>query len=468
MMKLTTYDIIKETKGLLLTADCKETVEEITTDSRKVPANSLFIPLKGDNYDGHDYIQNAFESGAIAALILKGSVIEGELKQKYPDKAIIEVECTLKALGDLANFWRRKFSTKIIAITGSNGKTTTKEMTANILKRELITIKSPGNWNNLIGVPLSLLKLDGNQDAAIIEMGMSEKGEIKRLAEIAEPHIGLITNVGPSHLENFNSIEDIKHAKGELFDQLGPEDTAIINNNDKKVESLKGNTSARILSFGLNSGDIHAENICDENAKGMEYDLVIGDKKRHITTDRPGRLFLSNDLAAAAIAHTAGVNIENIKKGLEESIPVPGRMEKIQAGDITIINDTYNANPVSMEAALTEMSKISGYAHKIAVLGSMLELGKEADRFHTKLGEQAARSKLDHLFLLGSFAPHIKKGAAKAGMPENKISIFKNIKELNLSVKNQLGKGDLILIKGSRGMQLERVVSAIQDSQIKM
>jgi len=463
-MELKITEIQKATKGDLLTADCKKTVTGISTDSRKVPVNCLFIPLIGENHDGHDYVQSAFENGAIAALILKGISIADDLKQKHPDKSIIEVECTLKALGDLANFWRRKFSTTIIAITGSNGKTTTKEMAFNILKRKLKTIKSPGNWNNLIGVPLSLFQLDGNPDAAIIEMGMSEKGEIKRLAEIAEPQIGLITNIGPSHLENFNGIDAIKDAKGELFDHLKQGNTAIINNDDIRATSLKGNTPAKILSFGIKRGDIRSENI-SEDTSGMEYDLMIGDKKRHIKTDRPGKLFLSNDLAAASIAHAAGIGIEDIKKGLEESIPVQGRMERIQAGDITIINDTYNANPVSMEAALTELSKMSGHAHRIAILGSMLELGTESDRFHTELGEKAAESNLDYLFLFGGFAPFIKKGAAHAGMPENKICISENIQELNLSVKNRLTQGDVILIKGSRGMQLERVVTSILDNR---
>ena len=466
-MDLKISEILEATKGLLLTADCKKIIGEISTDSRKISDNCLFIPLKGNNHDGHDYIQSSLESGAAAALVEKGAGIQSILKQKHPDKTIVEVDCTLKALGDIANFWRRKFKTTIIAITGSNGKTTTKEIAYNILNRKLKTIKSPGNWNNLIGVPLSLFQLDGKQDAAIIEMGMSEKGEIRRLAEIAEPQIALITNIGPSHLENFSSIDDIKAAKGELFINLEPEHTAIINNDDQRVLSLADKTAAKTLFFGQNSGNICSENITDHKAQGMEYDLIIEDKKTHIKTAHQSRQFFSNDLAAAAIAHAAGIDIEDIKKGLESSTIVQGRMERIETGDITIINDTYNANPVSMDAALNSLSKMSGYTHKLAVLGDMLELGTDSERFHKTAGEKAAKANLDYLFLFGSFALDIKKGAVSAGMAENKISVFEDIEALNQSVKKHLQKGDVILIKGSRGMQLERVVCSIKDSQLK-
>ncbi len=463
-MDLKISEILETTKGLLLTADCRKTIEKISTDSRKISGSCLFIPLKGENHDGHNYIQSALESGATAALVEKGAGIQNIFKKKYPDKTILEVDCTLKALGDIANLWRRKAKTTIIAITGSNGKTTTKEIAYNILNRKLKTIKSPGNWNNLIGVPLSLFQLDGKQDAAIIEMGMSEKGEIKRLAEIAEPQIALITNIGPSHLENFSSVDEIKTAKGELFINLGPEHTAIINNDDQRVLSLADMTKAKTLFFGQNSGNIHSENINDNKAKGMEYDLIIENKKTHIESTHQSRYFFSNDLAAAAIAHAAGIDIEDIKKGLESSTTVQGRMEKIETGGITIINDTYNANPVSMDAALKALSKMTGYIHKLAILGDMLELGTGSDRFHTAVGKQAAESKLDYLFLFGSFALDIKKGAVSAGMAENKISVFEDISELNQNVKNHLSKGDVILIKGSRGMQLERVVNSIKDN----
>jgi len=463
-MDLKISEILEATKGLLLTADCGKIIGEISTDSRKIPDNCLFIPLKGDNHDGHDYIESSLENGAAAALVEKESGIQSILKQKHPDKTIFEVNCTLKALGDIANFWRRKFKTTIIAITGSNGKTTTKEIAFNILKRKLKTIKSPGNWNNLIGVPLSLFQLDGKQDAAIIEMGMSEKGEIKRLAEIAEPEIALITNIGPSHLENFSSIDEIKAAKGELFINLRPEHTAIINNDDQRVLSLADTNSSKTLYFGQNSGNIRSENINDTKAQGLEYDLIIEDKKTHINTIAQSRQFISNDLAAAAIAHAAGIDIEDIKKGLESSTTVQGRMQKIETGSITIINDTYNANPVSMDAALSALSKMTGYTHKLAILGDMLELGTDSDRFHTAVGEKAAKSNLDYLFLFGNFAMDTKKGAASAGMTENNISIFKDITELNQSVKKHLQKGDVILIKGSRGMQLERVVSSIKNN----
>jgi len=462
-MNLSIYDILTATAGKLLTGSRAQSVYGIATDSRETNRNCLFVPLRGAKFDGHDYILQAFKNGAAAALIQKDTPCDISALPTAP--TLIEVNCTLRALGDLANFWRRRFATTVIAITGSNGKTSTKELAFNIISKKIKVLKSPGNWNNLIGVPLSLFSLDGSQEAAIIEMGMSEKGEIKRLAEIAQPDIGVITNVGPSHLENFSGLDDIRDAKGELFDCLGPEQTAIANVGDERVRYLAEKTRAQKVYFGIAAGDLQAGNIDETHTDGISYDLDIKGRTVRITTDRPGRTFVLNDLAAAAIAHTLGIDPDTIRKGLEKSPPVQGRMEKINIHGITLINDTYNANPVSMAAALTLLGKMNTAANRIAVLADMLELGKDSPRFHEELGEKAAAANLDGLFLYGPGQLSVMTGAVKAGMAPDRIQVFEDIQALCRRLDAQLQPGTAILLKGSRGMRLERVITHIKKTR---
>lgn len=462
-MNLWINDILNATRGKLLSGSNTQSVNGISTDSREINRNCLFIALKGEQFDGHDYLYQAFEKGAAAALVQKDAGCDPRSFQS--EAVLVEVDSTLTALGDLANFWRRQFKTTVIAITGSNGKTSTKELAYNIISRKMKAVKSPGNWNNLIGVPLSLFRLDGSQAAAIIEMGMSEKGEIRRLAEIAEPDIGVITNVGPSHLENFSSLDDIGEAKGELFDCLGPGRTAIANISDRRVARLAERTRAGKIYFGFEQGTLQARNIIDQKADGTAYDLVIDGKIIPVTTDRPGRAFIVNDLAAAAIAHTLGIDPENIKKGLEKSPPVTGRMEKINMHGITLINDAYNANPVSMEAALDQLAKMDTAGNRIAVLADMLELGDGSSRFHEALGKKAAAANLDRLFLYGNYKTAVETGAVSAGMPPDRIHAFEDMETLCRTLNQQLRPGDTVLLKGSRGMRLERIIAHIKENR---
>lgn len=457
-MELKISEILEAVNGSLLTGDREMVALDVSIDSRKTMAGNLFIPLQGTQSDGHMFIKEAFKHGARAALIRQGNPIVAELTKTHPHKIMIEVDDPLKSLGDIAHYWRGKFNTKIVAITGSNGKTTTKEMAWHIIADTICSIKNPGNWNNLIGLPLSLFQLNGSRQAAILEMGMSEIGEIRRLCEISGPQTGLITNIGPAHLEQLNSLDEIRSAKGELLQYLGRSDIAILNNDDFRVASLAESTLADVVSFGVAAGDIHTSNIRNYNCFGTAFELHVMGASAGVQLKLIGKQFISNVLAAASIAHTLGIDIEGIKKGLETFPGLQGRMEAIDLGGIRIINDAYNANPVSMQAALNLLSSITGANRKIAVLGDMLELGKQSELFHRQLGETVAQLDIDCLFLTGDFAGFVQEGAVSAGMDGNNIILSKDLKNLAAELKEKMSKGDSILLKGSRRMGMEKVV----------
>ncbi len=461
-MKLTISEIIKATQGNLLTGSPEKIIDNVSIDSRRISAGSLFIPLKGEKCDGHIFIDAAFNQGATASLLRKGNPVIQRLKNVLQDKILIEVEEPLKALGDIARWWRDKFSATIVAITGSNGKTTTKELLWNIISEKTAAIKNPGNWNNLIGLPLSLFQLNATMKVAVLEMGMSEKGEIGRLTEICKPQIGLITNIGPCHLETLTTLEDVAEAKAELFERLESSDIAIINKDDFRAASLAERTHAEIVSFGVEKGDIHALNIRSYNCCGAEFDLNVMGEKTTVRLKSLGKQFLSNALAAAAIAHTIGSGTEEIRKGLESFTGIPGRMETINLGGVQIINDAYNANPVSMQASLSALSSITTGNHKIAVLGDMLELGPQSIKFHTQIGEKAAGLNIDHLFLIGDFSSFVRKGAVSGGMNSKNITVCDNLKNIADILKNKMVDGDSILLKGSRKMEMEKIIELLK------
>ncbi len=464
-MELHITEIIKTTTGWLLTGIQQGTISNVSIDSRQATAGSLFVPLRGTRHDGHVFIGNAFEHGAYAALIKKDHKLLTSLKSTYPDKILISVNDPLQALGDIARYWRSKFDPQVVAITGSNGKTTAKEMAWNIIRRTHSSIKNPGNYNNLIGLPLSLFQLNSSHRVAILEMGMSGPGEIKRLAQISKPCIGLITNIGPSHLQQLNTLAAVKAAKAELFETLESSAVAIINNDDARVASLRGHTRAHVLSYGMTGGDIHATNFRNYNCCGTSFDLNVRGKKSPVHLKLLGKHLLSNALAAAAIADSLSIEIEDIVKGLESFNGVPGRMEVIDITGIRIINDAYNANPTSMQASLQALASITSDKRKIAVLGDMLELGSRSKDFHRSLGRTVARLHIDFLYLTGDFAAYVREGALAAGMNSKNIILRKDIKTLTKSLAKKVHTGDSILLKGSRKMKMERVLESLQQDQ---
>ena len=463
-MELRAEDILTATNGTLLQGKPEAVLRGVSNDSRRIAPGELFVPLSGSNCDGHFFIADAFSRGADASFIQRQHPLGAGLRERFAEKVLIEVADPLHALGDLAHYWRQKFSIPVVAITGSNGKTTTKEMTWQIVSQKLSALKNPGNWNNLIGLPLSLLQLGQQHQVAILEMGMSARGEIQRLAEIAAPDIGVITNIGPAHLEQLITIENIMAAKGELFAALRPEGIAVVNQDDERVVSLAQTTRARVLTYGLRAGDVRGIVSPTRSGEATLFDLAIQGKEITITLPLPGGMFLSNALAAAAVGHALQLPLEDVKRGLEQFQAMPGRMERISMGGATIINDAYNANPVSMEGSLRVLSSVQNGTRKIAVLGDMLELGEQTAAYHRQAGYCAAQLGIDYLFLYGSFAAAVAEGARAGAIDERHILIFATKEALAEQLEQTMKHGDWILVKGSRAMGMEQVITLLRSS----
>ena len=454
MIRMDVRTIAEITGGHLMQNGASVELQGFSTDSRSLQPGELFIPLRGDNFDGHDYMNQAIQNGAAACL--SEEMIGGLLVP------VIKVNNTLKALGDLAAAMRRQFAGPVVGITGTSGKTTCKEMLAAILESTGPGLKSAGNFNNLIGVPLTLFDLQLEHRWAVVEMGMSERGEISRLAEIARPNIGMITNVGAGHLENFDGISGVARAKGELFIALPSDGVALINADDQEVLRLPVANGVRRVLFGtVREADVKAENIAGHNGS-VSFDLVIEDEVKKVIMPLPGRHNVSNALAAAAAAYVIGVGLEQIVSGLQAFRPCPGRMELfVLPEDIVVLDDSYNANPLSVHAALDALHDLDSSGRRIAVLGDMLELGPAGPELHQHIGTLAA-ARVDWLFTYGSLAEEIARGAVESGFPQEKVFSATSHDELSASLLEILQSGDRVLVKGSRGMRMEKVIDALR------
>lgn len=456
MIRLDVRQVAEITGGHLLQNGASVDLTGISTDSRTLQSGELFVPLKGENFDGHDYINQAIERGAAACL--SEETIGGLLVP------VIKVQDTLKALGDLAAAFRRNFSGPVVGITGTSGKTTCKEMLASILSSLGPGLKSAGNFNNLIGVPLTLFKLLPEHNWLVVEMGMSARGEIARLTEIAQPHIGLVTNVGAGHLQNFNGLSEVARAKGELFINLPSDGVALINADDPEVCVLPVANGVRKFLFGTApEADVRAEKIVSQNGT-VSFLLTIGGTSQQATLPIPGRHNVANALGAAAAASMLGVELSEIVRGLESFQPCPGRMELLElSDDIVVLEDSYNANPLSVRAALDALDDLCSLGQRFAVLGDMLELGQSAPELHHQIGQIAAE-KADWLFTYGSFAENIERGALDAGLSKNRIFRGKSHHEIVVQLVEKVKPGDRILIKGSRSMHMENVTTGLRSS----
>ena len=459
MIRMDMRAVAEITGGHLMQNGASVEFEGISTDSRTVQPGDLFVPLRGELYDGHDYLTQAIQRGAAACL--SEEMVGGLLVP------VVKVADTLKALGDLAAAVRRQFAGPVIGITGTSGKTTCKEMLAAILECNGPGLKSAGNFNNLIGVPLTLFELKPEHRWAVVEMGMSARGEIARLAEIASPNIGLITNVGAGHLENFEEISGVARAKGELFISLPPDGVALINADDQEVNQLPVANGVRKVLFGISSdAAVRADKISAKNGT-VEFDLSIAGAVQRVVLPLPGRHNVSNALGAAAAATVLGVGIQEIAAGLAAFKPCPGRMELLELpGDIVILEDSYNANPLSVRAALDALHDLGSLGRRIAVLADMLELGSSAPELHHQIGTIAAE-RTDLLFTYGVLAKEIARGAMDAGLPAEKVFAADSHDELTARLLELLQAGDRILVKGSRSMRMEKVTAALRISRQK-
>ncbi|WP_432822420.1 UDP-N-acetylmuramoyl-tripeptide--D-alanyl-D-alanine ligase [Trichloromonas sp.] len=453
-MNLDIQTIAQITGGRLIPAGTTMSVTGISTDSRTLKEGELFVPLRGPNFDGHDFLLRALRNGAAACL-------SEEVVGAFP-VPLIQVPDTLVALGDLAAARRREFSGPVIGLTGSTGKTTTKEMVSNILALTGPGLKTEGNFNNLVGLPLTLFRLQDDHQWVVLEMGMSARGEIARLTEIAEPFIGIVTNVGPAHLETLQNIEGVLRAKGELFAAMKPGSIAVVNADDERVAGLPVANGVRRICFGLSSeAQVRAENI-SATGNSIAFDLLLPSGRWPVRMQVAGRHNVLNALAAAAAASALEVDGELIVRGLEAFRPAPGRMEVVSVkDDILILEDSYNANPLSVKAALATLDELGGEGRRIAVLGDMLELGKTSAELHREVGQAAGR-RVDLLVLLGQMAEAVAAGAREVGLAEEQIIIAGSHDEAVASLRSRLQCGDRVLVKGSRGMKMEKISGALR------
>jgi UDP-N-acetylmuramoyl-tripeptide--D-alanyl-D-alanine ligase len=456
-MNLTIEEILKAVTGQLLQGALEHRAQGVSTDSRTLKTGELFIALKGEHFDGHDFITETVV-GKASGLIVGRSCNVQKLVSLRKDIPVIQVSDTLTALGDLARTWTKKNRATIVAITGSNGKTTTREMTATIVARSHHVLKPEHNWNNLIGLPLTLLRLRPDHEVAVVEMGMNRKGEIKRLAQIAQPHIGVITNISAAHLEHLRTLQEVAQAKGELFDTLTAESHAVVNIDDPLIVERAQRCPAGKITFGISAqAQVTALNIPPVAHNETHFTLQIGDKRIPIMLRTPGTHSIYNALAAAATATLLHMSPEEIQAGLNQFRPFPGRMETIRIPDtITIINDTYNANPTSMHIALKTLAQLSGPGRRIAVLGDMAELGDASQDFHHQVGSLIKKMDLSAAVLMGPHAHIVKESARAHGMREEALYIAENHEEIAQYLDEHVQANDWILFKGSRTMQMEK------------
>ncbi|MEE4254189.1 MAG: UDP-N-acetylmuramoyl-tripeptide--D-alanyl-D-alanine ligase [Desulfuromusa sp.] len=425
----------------------------ISTDSRNLIPGSLFVPLRGERFDGHDYLSQAVKNGAAACL--SEEVVAG---LSVP---VVRVADTLRALGDIAAAYRLQLNGPLVAITGSVGKTTTKEMLATILSRVAPGLKTAGNFNNLIGLPLTLFRLEKEHQWAVLEMGTSALGEIERLTEIAQPTIGIITNIGAAHLETLQGLDGVSRAKGELYAGLQG-GTAILNLDDPRVARLPVANGVKKLTYGVSTkAEVRAENI-EENALGIQFDLLFSGQRTRAQLSLPGRHNVANALAAAAAAIELNVPLAEIAAGLAQFIAIPGRMNlsPLPCGGL-LLDDSYNSNPLSASAALDVLTILPGQGRRVAVLGDMLELGEKSAKMHEDLGAKAA-GVAELLLGIGKFSADIRRGAETAGMTPGHMVELADAAAAIEYLQKQQRPGDKILIKGSRGVHLEQLAEALK------
>ncbi len=450
-MELTVEEIIAAVRPVRVTGEGK-TFTAISTDTRKLKPGELFMALKGERFDGAQFIPRALELGAGGVVCRPGAVKGGRA-------SIIEVEDTLRALGDMARCVRNKYRPLVAAITGSNGKTTVKELVAAMCHAHAPTARSQGSFNNAVGLPLSLLAISGNERYVVLEMGMNSPGEIDYLAGIATPDVGLITNVGPAHIGPMGSFEAIGRAKAELWRHLRPDGTAVIAGSDPMVVRYTGDLRCHRITFG--SEDRHNVHPLAEE-EGMLRVSVMG-KVINLPLPGPGPHAGENLLAALATAAALGVDPEMAARYKPFYAPPPGRLQVLMApGGITIIDDTYNANPASMRVAIEVLKDLEG-RRKLAVLGEMAELGDHAALEHREVGKAAAFS--DFLLCSGEHAIDYSNGAKEAGMRDNLVVTAEDAMGLARPLREIVREGDVILVKGSRVTRMERLVAVLMEER---
>jgi UDP-N-acetylmuramoyl-tripeptide--D-alanyl-D-alanine ligase len=462
-MKWTIQQILQATGGRLLCGPDDATFEGVGIDSRTIAAGQLFVAIRGERHDGHTFIDQVIGNGVQGVVVMAGSDETLRLDRwQTQGAACVAVADTTRALGALAAFQRNRFDIPVVAITGSNGKTSTRQMTTQVMAQQFNTLSTQGNFNNEIGLPLTLFNLSPRHEAAVLELGMNHPGELARLGAICRPTIGMITNVGPGHLEFLGSLEGVAQAKEELIARIDPHGTVVLNMDDPHVFAMAQRSGRHVLFFGFApQADVQARDI-RETSRGVVFELKLPTGIIDVVLATPGRFMTANALAAASAGYLAGLSPDQIKAGLETFAPTKGRLQVITTAlGVSIIDDTYNANPASMAAAFDTLAALRRDRPAIIVLGDMLELGEQSETLHRQVGELAAASGADRLYAYGTHAHAVLEGAGRGGMAAT--AMFAGSKEtIGADVIGHLAPGHWVLVKGSRGMAMETVVEMIR------
>jgi len=435
-------------------------IEGVSIDTRAACGHRLFVALKGDSADGHDYLRDAVEKGAAALLVSSGRKADAA---KLAGAAVVfDVSDTVRGLQALAAAYRALVNPRVIAITGSAGKTGTKDFVASVLARRYRVHATPGNLNNHIGLPLTILGMEGSEEICVTEMGANHKKEIKALAGIARPDIGVVTNIGPAHLEFFGSLKGVAAAKAELLEALPSEGTAVLPADDEFIEFLKERTKARTVTFGFSeNADRRITNL--EQREGGGYRFRVGDIFLEIA--RHGKHHVLNAAAAAVLGLDLGVPPEEIASAVLDAKVNPGRGVLIHIGGILFFDDSYNSNPASLRAAVEAFLEIPVEGRRWLVLGDMLELGLMSEDLHREAGVFCGRAKVDGIFTIGAETVELSRAAAGERKSPEHISHFLDVAALARYLNDLIAPGDAVLVKGSRGMHMERITETIEKAR---
>jgi UDP-N-acetylmuramoyl-tripeptide--D-alanyl-D-alanine ligase len=449
----------------------KQRIRHISLDTRSLRPGDLFLAIRGDRFDGHDFVTTALSKGAIGAVVLDSYDVSRLVLKHGPKRTIpfiLGVRDPLSAYQLLATYHRSRFQIPVVAVTGSNGKTTTKEMVASVMAHRWKILKTEGNLNNRLGVPQTLFRLNDRHKGAVIEMGVDNLGQTTRLCEIVRPTIGIITNIGPDHLEFFRNMEASAQAKAELLDLLPSDGVAILNADDAYYDYLAARARCRVVSFGVSSkADVRAMGVKSDGRNGTIFRLLLPGKVRHtiVHIRVQGEHNVNNALAAGAVGAVLGLPGAVIAQGLSRFRPAAMRSQVVVSHGVKLIIDCYNANPASMKAALQLLVQAGTNRKKIAVLGDMLELGPSAVQMHEEVGEFVAHHGIDQLVACGALGKSLAKGAKQAGLDQANILVAPDARTAAVAVKAIVKPGDVVLIKASRGMKLELVASVLQGAK---
>lgn len=455
-------DILAATGGRMVCGDPAGRFFGVGIDSRTIGAKDLYMAIVGSTHDGHGFCGQVVAAGG-RGLVVNEAGVEGLPVDAWRGASVfcVAVSDTTRALGDMAAYHRRRQPARVVAITGSCGKTTTRNMTARVLERRFETLASRKNFNNEIGLPLTLLSLESSHQWCVAEMGMNHPGEITRLAEIAGPDMGVVTNVGAAHLEGVGSIDNVAAAKGELIPAIKTGGTTILNADDARVRDLARLWGGEVLFFGASDdAGVRAEGVTPSGT-GTTFQLILPSGRIEVTLRVPGTFMVSNALAAAAVGHGAGLSPEEIRDGLEAFEAVAGRMRIVETDSgIYIMDDTYNANPVSMDAAISTLATVRGEARGFVVVGEMFELGERAFEFHHALGVVAAQSGAAAVFAAGTHKEAVAAGAREIYTEAENVVVGSRGDILG-ELQKRLRPGDWVLVKGSRAAEMEKLVAGL-------